>query len=75
MAMFKFEDDKDFDIQVAKLEIENEETFHLKNLYKLWQWQKAEDDVDPAKSDRWEQIQLEAVQGSTWEQADAMQLT
>lgn len=35
MAMFKFENDPEFDIKVASLEIENEETFHLKNLYKL----------------------------------------
>lgn len=35
MVMFKFEGDETHDILVARLEIENEETFHLKNLYKL----------------------------------------
>ncbi|HIH31688.1 TPA: hypothetical protein HA235_03190 [Candidatus Woesearchaeota archaeon] len=33
--MFKFEGENDHNILVAKYEIENEETFHMKNLYKL----------------------------------------
>ncbi|MGV8150287.1 MAG: hypothetical protein ACP5NV_01025 [Candidatus Woesearchaeota archaeon] len=33
--MFKFEGEGPHDILVAKVEVENEETFHLKNLYKL----------------------------------------
>lgn len=35
MAMFKFDNDPIYDIPVAKIEVENEDTFHLKNLYKL----------------------------------------
>lgn len=35
MSMFKFENKAEYDILVSRLEIENEETFHLKNLYKL----------------------------------------
>lgn len=36
MTLFSFDkDDKDHNILVSRLEIENEETFHMKNLYKL----------------------------------------
>jgi len=35
MTLFTFKEDKDFNILVAKMNIENEETYHLKNLYKL----------------------------------------
>src|SRR3989338_7600783 len=35
MALFKFEGENEHNILVAKYEVENEETFHMKNLYKL----------------------------------------
>ncbi len=62
---FKFEGEGTHNILVAQLEIENEETFHMKNLYKLiYNWLSEEGFADVYGGDYPEVFYLERILGS-----------
>ena len=62
---FKFSGDEKYNILVAKLEIENEETFHMKNLYKMiYNWLLEEGFTDLDNGDYPEIMYIERILGS-----------
>jgi hypothetical protein len=67
MPHFKFDNDPTYDILVAKIEIENEETFHMKNLYKMihdWLAEEGFGSIYDSSDDNPEIFYLERILGS-----------